>query len=135
MDPNNLQIKTMLERSEQSIESNQDGYLQVWAQAKTSPPQLIFPSDQTKQIVSNLTAHTRIYLPVRTIFDTLVIRFSRVSAEGADPALLDRIARNQLQEIVTDRAEEVGSQGQATYVVNQDPSLSEIVVRIPVPQP
>ena len=117
-----------------TIESNQDGYLQVWAQAKTSPPQLIFPSDQTKQIASKLAAHTRIHLPIRTIFDTLVIRFSHISADGADPSILDRSAHNQLRESVGSQ-EEDGSQAQATYVVNRDPTLPEIVVRIPIAQP
>lgn len=117
-----------------TIESNQDGYVQVWEQAEALPPHRFFPSDPNGQLSSRLGAHERVTLSFHATFSTLVIRFSRAVANDVEPAMPDRFSHNQLRESVPSKQED-GAQEQATYVVNQDPTLPEIVVRIPITQP
>jgi hypothetical protein len=117
-----------------TIESNRDGYLQVWEQMETSPPHLLFPIDQNGQTPSKLAAHERVKLSLQITLDTLMIRFSHTSSNSPKPLMHDRSSQNQLQEAVASDGVN-GTPEQATYVVNQDPSLQEIVIRVPTHQP
>jgi hypothetical protein len=117
-----------------TIESNQEGYLQVWEQSEALPPHLLFPIDQNEQMPSKLGAHERVKLSLQVTLDSLMIRFSHASSNSAERSMRDRSSQNQLRESVAIDGGH-GSQVQATYVVNQDPSLQEIVIRVPMHQP
>lgn len=122
---------------ELTVESNQDGFLQVWNQDGSSNPQLLFPIAETDRPRSKLTAHTPLTISVPPTPDMLVIRFSRtdiVPSATFDKTLLNDSPRPQLREsVLTDEI----SNGLPPihYVVNQDPSLSEIIVHIAPSQP
>lgn len=120
-----------------TIESNQDGYLQLWKHDGSSNPQLLFPISEAEQPSSKLTAHTPLTISVPSTPDMLVIRFSRtdrVPSATFDSTLLDDSTRHYLREsVMTD--ETSGFPSPIHYIVNQDPSLSEIVVQISPSQP
>lgn len=67
----------------------------------------------------------------------LILRFARTGAIPSatfDSRLLDEFTRGQLREsVMTDDTS--GFPPPIHYIVNQDPSLSEIVVQIVLPQP
>ncbi|MEK9142330.1 MAG: hypothetical protein AAB308_14850 [Nitrospirota bacterium] len=143
----NLEIEGMTDRNQASaarvtgqakrmtltIESNQDGYLEVWEQTEALPPHLLFPVDPNGQRPSKLAAHEHVNLSLQVTFDTLMIRFSRASSNSVESTMLDRSSQNQLRESVTSNGGH-GSQEQATYVVNHDPSLQEIMILVPIHQ-
>lgn len=120
-----------------TIESNQDGYLQLWKQVDTAQSQLLFPISEAEQLRSKLAAHTPVTISVPSMPGRLTIRFSRTSAIPSatfDSRLLDEFTRDQLREsVMTDDTS--GFPPPIHYIVNQDPSLSEIVVQIVLPQP
>jgi len=117
-----------------TVETNQDGYLQVWRLEGSSTPQLLFPEKDSGQISMKILAGQRQAVPLPTESGpvTLTARLSR-SPFGPitrqEAAMLDRPSPNQLQETITSPS----SQEHATYVVNQDPSpAAQIVVEIPL---
>ena len=120
-----------------TIESNQDGFLQVWNQDGSSNPQLLFPISETDQPRSKLTAHTPLTISVPSTPNMLVIRFSRtdtVPSVTFDRTLLNDSTRHQLRESVL--TDEISSfPPPIHYIINQDPSLSEIIVHISPSQP
>ena len=115
-----------------TIESNQDGYLQLWKQVGPAQPQLLFPISEAEQLRSKLAAHTPVTISVPSTPDRLIIRFSRTSAipsATSDNTLLDDFTRHYLREsVMTDETSSFSPQ--THYIVNQDPSQSEIVVHI-----
>lgn len=120
-----------------TVESNQDGYLQIWRYVSSSNPQLVFPITETEQSRAKLAAHVPLTISVPSTPGTLVIRFARTDrlpSATFDKTLLDDSTRRQLQEsVMTDEAPSF--QPPTHYIVNQDPSLPEIVVHITLPQP
>ena len=123
--------------SELTIESNQEGYLQIWRHVSSSNLQLLFPTAETEPSHAKLSAHTPLTLSIPSTPGMLVFRFARTGAIPSatfDSRLLDEFARGQLRESVM-TGETPGFQPPIHYIVNQDPSLSEIVVQIVLPQP
>ncbi|MFO0779366.1 MAG: hypothetical protein U0223_17375 [Nitrospira sp.] len=122
---------------ELTVESNQDGYLQLWKHDGASNLQLLFPISETERPHAKLTAHTPLTISVPSTPDMLVIRFSRtdtIPSANFDRTLLDDSTRHYLREsVMTDETSNFPSS--THYVVNQDPSLSEILVYISPSQP
>lgn len=120
-----------------TVESNQDGFLQVWNQDGSSNPQLLFPTSATDQPRSKLTAHIPLTISVPSTPNMLIIRFSRtdtVPSVTFDRSLPDDSTQHQLREsVLTDELSSFPPP--IYYIINQDPSLSEIVVHIAPSQP
>jgi hypothetical protein len=120
-----------------TAEANQDAYLQIWKTVGSSTPQLLFPENETGQISMKILAGQRQNIPLPTDSGafTLTARLSRVPfgpITRQEAAMLDRFSPNQLQESIT-ASEATGSQEQATYTVNQDPSpAAQLSVQIPL---
>jgi hypothetical protein len=111
-----------------TVEANQDAYLQVWKTIGSSPPQLLWPGEETGQISLKMTAGRRqhIFLLLESGPVTLTARLSRVPYEPItrqETAMFERRSPNQLQESIMPSGA-AGSQERATYVVNQDPSTT-----------
>jgi hypothetical protein len=121
------------------LEPNQDAYVQVWERVGSSTPQLLFPEKDSGQISVKILAGQRqsIPLPIESGPFALTVRLSRVPfgpIRRQEAAMLDRPSLNQLQESITSSSP-AGTQENATYVVNQDPSLNtQLVVEIPLSQ-
>jgi hypothetical protein len=119
-----------------TIEANQDAYLQVWKTVDSSTPQLLLPEEKTGQIPLKIAAGQRQHIPLPTDSGTVTLtaRLSRVPfgpITRQEAARFDRLSPNQLQESIT-ASGPTGSQEQATYVVNQDPSTTtQLAVDIP----
>jgi hypothetical protein len=115
-----------------TVEANQDGYLQIWKTVGSSMPELLFPEKAAGQISMKILAgqQQNIALPMESGTVTLTARLSRVPfgpITRQEAAMLDRPSPSQLHETTASS----GSQEQATYVVNQDPSpTSQITVEI-----
>ncbi|HMS85474.1 MAG TPA: hypothetical protein PKD12_17665 [Nitrospira sp.] len=120
-----------------TIESNQDGFLQVWMHVGTAEPQLLFPTSGMDQPRSKLTAHTHLTISIPSTPGMLVLRFSRmdnIPPTTFDRALLNDSTRHHLREsVLTDETSSFPTP--IHYAVNQDPSLPEIVVHIAPWQP
>ena len=109
-----------------TVEANQDAYLQVWKTVDSSTPRLLLPENETGQISLKMTAGQREHIPLPTDSGTVTLtaRLSRVPfgpITRQEAAISDRLSPNQLQESFT-ASSPTGSQEEATYVVNQDPS-------------
>ncbi|MCX5727358.1 MAG: hypothetical protein NTZ28_00675, partial [Nitrospirae bacterium] len=119
-----------------TVEANQDAYLQVWKTVDSSTPQLLLPEKETGQISLKMTAGQRQHIPlsIKSGPITLTARLSRVPfgpITKQEAAMSDRFSPNQIQESIT-AISPTGSQEQATYVVNQDPSTTtQLAVDIP----
>jgi len=120
-----------------AVETNQDGYLQVWKATGSSTPQLLLPQKETGQISLKIAAGQRqiISLPTDSGPATLTARLSRVPfgpITRQEAAMFDRISPNQLEESVTATGPD-GIQEQATYVVTQDLSpTAQLSIAIPI---
>ena len=119
------------------IDVNQDGYLQVWGEAESLRHHLLFPIPEDEQLSSQLLAHQRRTIPVAAGYGAIILRFSRIPFDSSTKkaiVLSGRSSLGQLQESVT--TDEVpGFHEQTTYVVNQDLSVPELLVRIPIGKP
>ncbi|MDH4153592.1 MAG: hypothetical protein OEV01_07385 [Nitrospira sp.] len=115
-----------------TVESNQDGVLQLWKQVGPAQPQLLFPISEAEQLRSKLVAHTLVIISVPSMPGRLILRFSRtdrIPSATFDSKLLDDFSRGQLRESVT--PDDTSSfPPPIHYIVNQDPSLSEVIVHI-----
>lgn len=119
------------------IEVNQDGYLQVWGEAESSQRHLLFPTPEDEQRSSQLLAHQWRTIPVAAGYGAIILRFSRIPFDSSTEqaiVLSGRSSLGQLQESVT-TDEASGFHEQTTYVVNQDLSVPELLVRIPIGKP
>jgi hypothetical protein len=118
-----------------TVEANQDAYVQIWKMMASSTPQLLFPEKDTGQISFKLTAGQRQTISFSNERGTLTIRLSRAPfgpITRQEAAMLDRPSPNQLQEFITSSSP-AGTQENATYVVNQDPSPNaQLVAEIPL---
>jgi hypothetical protein len=111
-----------------TVEANQDAYLRVWQTVGSSMPRLLLPEKETGQISLKIAPgqRQRIPLPTNSGRVTLTARLSRVPfgpIARQEAAMPDRLSPNQLQESFT-ASSPTGSQEQATYVVNQDLSIT-----------
>jgi hypothetical protein len=117
-----------------TVEANQDAYLQIWKTVGSPTPQLLFPEKDSGQISMKILAGQRQTIPLPTESGglRLTARLSRVPfgpIMRQESGMLDRPSTNQLQETIPSN----GSQEQATYVVNQDPSpAAQLSVQIPL---
>ncbi|HJT20225.1 MAG TPA: hypothetical protein VJ746_07130 [Nitrospira sp.] len=119
-----------------TIEVNQDAFVQIWKTAGSSAPQLWFPMKETGQISAQVPAGRRQGIPLSQENEpyTLTVRLARVPfgpIMDQEPVTL-AVPSNQLQETVTPD-DPTGSQEQATYVVNTNPSptvqlIAEILI-------
>ena len=119
------------------IDVNQDGYLQAWGETAPLQHHLLFPIPEDEQLSLKLLAHQRRTIPVAAGYGTIILRFSRLPFDSSTKqaiALSGRSSLGQLQESVT-TDEASGSHEQTTYVVNQDRSVPELLVRIPIGNP
>ena len=111
-----------------TVEANQNAYLQVWKTIGSSPPQLLWPGEETGQISLKMTAgrQQHIPLPIESRPVTLTARLSRVPygpITRQEAVMFDRRSPNQLQESIMPSGA-AGSQERATYIVSQDPSTT-----------
>lgn len=132
-----------------TVEANQDCYIQILAGGGSSSPRLLFPDQQRGQISSKLVAGQRRSIPLPEETSTITIRLARTpfdSMTGQAPATSADSFPHQLQETTTADANSDSGMGtgpsrkgaspqQTTYVVNQDPSIGELSVTIPLDRP
>jgi hypothetical protein len=119
------------------IDVNQDGYLQVWGETEHLQHHLLFPIPEDEQLSSRLIAHQRRTIPVAAGYGTIILRFSRILFDSSIKqaiVLSGRSSLGLLQESVT-TDEAPGFHERTTYVVNQDLSVQELLVRIPIGKP
>jgi hypothetical protein len=119
-----------------TIEVNQDAFVQIWKTAGSSAPQLWFPTKEPGQISKQVPAGRRQSIPLSQENEpyTLTVRLSRVPfgpLPDQEPVTLV-VPSNQLQErVIPD--DSTGSQEQATYVVNTNPSPTvQLIAEIPI---
>jgi hypothetical protein len=117
-----------------TVEANQDTYIQIWKTVGSSPSQLLWPKKETGQSSMKISAWQRQLIPLsrenRPL--TLTAHLSRIPLgpiTRRETAPLNRLSPNQLQESITPSGAETSPE-QATYVVNQDPSIVQIAVDI-----
>ncbi|NGZ99007.1 MAG: hypothetical protein CV089_23340 [Nitrospira sp. WS110] len=116
------------------IEANQDSFFQVWGEAGSLPPHLLFPFSAGDPVSSRLLAHQRRRIPILAGHRSITVRLSLIpfdtpSTIGSD--VMTPSPREHLQESSAS-LEASNSQEQATYVVTRDPSASTLTVRIPL---
>ncbi len=115
------------------LETNRDGYIQVWRNVGSADTQLLLPLKESGHISMKIQAGQRQRLPLPSDSGTVIVRLSRVPfgpISRQEAALLNRRSPNLIQESVT-TPHSTGSQEQATYVISQDPSQTgEIAVDI-----
>ena len=116
-----------------TIETNQDGYIQVWRNVGSADTQLLLPLKESGHISMKIQAGQRQRLPLPADSGTVIVRLSRVPfgpISRQEAALLNRRSPNLIQESVA-TPPPTGSQELATYVVSQDPSpTAQIAVDI-----
>jgi hypothetical protein len=118
-----------------TVEANQEAYLQIWITAGSSMPQLLWPEKATGQISLKMTAGQRQHIPLPMEREpvTLTVRLSLIPfgpTTSQETGMFYRLTPHQLQESII-ASNQTGSQEQATYVVNQDPSTTtQIAVNI-----
>lgn len=109
------------------VEANQDAYLQIW-KAGGATPQLVFPQKESGQISLRIAGGQRQRLPLPTGSESITIRLSRMPfgpVSRQEAVMLGRLSPNQIQETTIDQQE------RATYIVNQDPSVTaQIAVEV-----
>jgi len=116
-----------------TIETNQDGYIQVWRNVGSANTQLLLPQKDSGHISQKIQTGQRQRLVLPAESGTVIVRLSRVPfgpISRQEAALLNRRSPNLIQESVT-TPHSTGSQELATYVISQDPSpTAEIAVDI-----
>jgi hypothetical protein len=116
-----------------TLETNRDGYIQVWQHAGETTAQLLLPLKETGHISMKIQAGQRQRLPLSANSGTVIVRlspapFGPISRQEA--ALLNRRSPDLIQESVM-TPHPADSQERATYVVSQDSSpTAEIAVDI-----
>lgn len=111
------------------LEANQDAYLQIW-KAGAETPQLLFPQKESGQISLRIAGGRRQRVPLPAESGNIIIRLSRMPfgpVSRQEAVMLGRLSPSQIQETTK------GPQEQATYVVNQDLSITaQIAVEVHV---
>jgi hypothetical protein len=124
-----------------TIETNQDGYLQILKTAGSMASQILFPAEEIARPFFRLIGGNRIDVPLPTVGDespiTLTVRLSREPFEsGREQEAISpgRASAPLLTESVSP-AGPSDLEEQAVYVISQDRSAStQIVVSIPIGQ-
>jgi len=110
-----------------TVEANQNAYLQIW-KTGVETPQLLLPEKESGQISLRIAGGQRQRLPLPTGSESITIRLSRMPfgpVTRQEAVMLGRVSPNQIQETT------ISQQEQATYVVNQDPSVTaQIAVEV-----
>ena len=116
-----------------TIETNQDGYIQVWRNVGSANTQLLLPQKDSGHISQKIQAGQRQRLVLPADSGTVIVRLSRIPfgpISRQEAALLNRRSPNLLQESAT-TPHPTGSQELASYVISQDLSpTAEIAVDI-----
>ena len=121
-----------LELMRLTFETNQDSYVQILTTVASSFPRLVFPELESGQNSFRMVAGQRRSIPLPEAAGTVTIRLARTpfdSLTEQETAIPDQRSPHQLRE-TTIAGGTPGSQESATYVVNQDPSLAQLSVRI-----
>lgn len=120
-----------------TIETNQDGYIQIWRNVGSANTQLLLPQKESGHISQKIQAGQRQRLVLPADSGTVIVRLSRIPfgpISRQEAALLNRVAPNQLRESVA-ASSPTAPQEQATYVVSRDLSpTAQIAVDILPPQ-
>ena len=116
-----------------TLETNRDGYIQVWSHVGSAKTQLLLPLKESGHISMKIQAGQRQRLPLPADSGTVIVRFSPAPfgpISRQEAALLNRRSPNLIQESVT-TPHPTGSQERAIYVISQDPApTAEIAVDI-----
>ena len=116
------------------IEANQDSFFQVWGEAGSLPPHLLFPFSAGDPVSSRLLAHQRRRIPILAGHRSITVRLSLMpfdTPSTMDSDVMTPAPREHLQESSAS-LEASNPQEQATYVVTREPSASTLTVRIPL---
>ena len=116
------------------IEANQDSFFQVWGEAGSLPPHLLFPFSVGDPVSSRLLAHQRRRIPILAGHRSITVRVSLMpfdTSSTMDSDVMTSSPREHLQ-ASSGSLEAANPQEQATYVVTRDPSASTLTVRIPL---
>ncbi len=111
------------------VQSNQEGYVQIWKRTGDSLPELVLPEKETGRISLKTIAGERHQLAVPGDTDLLIVRLSRVPfgpITRQEAVMAGRGSPTQLTESSLDAEE------QATYVANPDISVAELAIEIPI---
>jgi hypothetical protein len=111
------------------IETNQEAYLQIWTSTGDSLPELLLPSKETGRISLNTAGGQRHEIVVPPERDRLTLRVARF-AFGPITRQEAVMAGHSSGGQITEQAS--GTEEQATYVANPDPSAPELAVDIPM---
>ncbi|MDH5740725.1 MAG: hypothetical protein OEY77_10415 [Nitrospira sp.] len=116
------------------VEANQDSFFQVWGEAASLPPHLLFPFSAGDPIASRLMAYQRRRIPILAGYRSITVRVSLTPFDALSTKDSDAMTRSPLEHLQESSSsiETSNSQEQATYIVNQDPSVGMLVVRIPI---
>lgn len=110
-----------------TVEANQDAYLQLW-KTGAGTPQLLLPEKESGQISLRIASGQRQRLPLPMGSESITIRLSRMPfgpVSRQEAVMLGRLSPNQIQETT------ISQQEHATYIVNQDPSVTaQIAVEV-----
>lgn len=122
-----------------TVESNQEAYVQIWAATDSTPPQLLLPMNDGGNTALKLFTGQRhsVLLPITGKPSTIVARIARIPLGPTleeDSSFETRPGPHILQETVTAIAG-TPQQEEATYTVNQDPSVNQLTVSFPFPAP
>lgn len=119
------------------IEANQDSFFQVWGEADSLPPHLLFPFSAEDPIASRLMAYQRRRIPILAGYRSITVRLSLMPFDAPSIKDFDAMTRSPVEHLQesSPSIEASGLQEQVTYVVNQDPSATIFSVRIPIHQP
>ncbi|MGQ0557592.1 MAG: hypothetical protein ACT4PN_16795 [Nitrospiraceae bacterium] len=109
----------------------------MWEETQPLQHHLLFPIPEDEQLSSRLIAHQRRTIPVAAGYGTIILRFSRILFDSSITQAIVLSGRSSLsllrESVTTDEAP--GFHEQTTYVVNQDLSVQELLVRIPIGKP
>lgn len=111
------------------VQSNQEGYVQIWKRTGDSLPELVLPAKETGRISLKTIAGERQQLAVPGDTDRLIVRLSRVPfgpITRQEAVMAGRGSPTQLTESSLDAEE------QASYVANPDISVAELAIEIPI---
>jgi hypothetical protein len=126
-------------RAQLTVETNQEGYLQIWQMSGASAPQLLLPNQVKGEISIKVSAGQRLAIPLPITAGpiTLTARLSRVlldilSKQGTAGSY--QPSTSQRQESIT-RDQRADLQEQATYIVKQDPTSAQLSITISLTKP
>jgi hypothetical protein len=111
------------------VQSNQEGYVQVWKRTGDSLPELVLPAKETGRISLKTIAGEHQQLAVPGDTDLLIVRLSRVPfgpITRQEAVMAGHGSPTQLTESGLDAEE------QATYVANPDNTVAELAIEIPI---